>query len=452
MKLPRPSSPAELPLSGEPDRVAPNEPGRASPKAGHFRWIICTLLLLGVTKNYMDRQVLGVLKTTLQHEFGWSEIDYSNLVFAFQAAYAAGLVTMGRVVDRLGTRVGYALAMVFWSLASMAHAIGGSLGSFIVARSALGLGEAGVFPASIKAVAEWFPKRERAMATGIFNAGTNAGAIVTPLIVPWITLHWGWRWAFVITGILGFLWLAFWLRLYRKPDQHPRVGKEELAYICSDPAESVTRVKWSSLLPFRQTWTFATAKFMTDPIWWFYLFWIPDFLQRRHGLALMQIGVPIMVIYVISDVGSVMGGWLSSWLIGRGQSVNAARKLTLLLCALCVLPIVFAYRIDNTWEAVFLVGLAAAGHQGFSANLFTLTSDMFPSQAVGSVVGIGGMAGAVGGMFIAKVVGYVLQSTGSYMVPFLIAGSAYFIALAAIQILSPKLESAKFVETPLGMP
>ena len=448
MNPPRPITTARLPPSGEPDAVA-NEPGRTIVKAGLFRWIICTLLLLGVTKNYMDRQVLGVLKTTLQHEFGWTEIDYGNLVFAFQAAYAVGLVTMGRVVDRLGTRLGYALAMVFWSLASMAHAIGSSLGSFVVARSALGFGEAGVFPASIKAVAEWFPKRERAMATGIFNAGTNAGAIITPLMVPWITLYWGWRWAFVITGVLGFLWLGFWLRLYRKPEQHPRVRKEELAYIRSDPPESLTRVKWATLLSFPQTWAFATAKFMTDPIWWFYLFWIPDFLQRKHGLALIQIGVPIMVIYVISDVGSVMGGWMSSWLIGRGQSVNSARKLTLLLCALCVVPIMFAYRIDSTWGAVLLIGLAAAGHQGFSANLFTLTSDMFPTQAVGSVVGTGGMAGAVGGMFIAKVVGYVLQSTGSYMVPFLIAGSAYFIALAAIQILAPNLEPAKITETRL---
>ena len=448
MNPPRPITTARLPRSGEPDAVA-NEPGRTIVKAGLFRWIICTLLLLGVTKNYMDRQVLGVLKITLQHEFGWTEIDYGNLVFAFQAAYAVGLVTMGRVVDRLGTRLGYALAMVFWSLASMSHAIGSSLGSFVVARSALGFGEAGVFPASIKAVAEWFPKRERAMATGIFNAGTNAGAIITPLMVPWITLHWGWRWAFVITGVLGFLWLGFWLRLYRKPEQHPRVRKEELAYIRSDPPESLTRVKWATLLSFPQTWAFATAKFMTDPIWWFYLFWIPDFLQRKHGLALIQIGVPIMVIYVISDVGSVMGGWMSSWLIGRGQSVNSARKLTLLLCALCILPIMFAYRIDSTWGAVLLIGLAAAGHQGFSANLFTLTSDMFPTQAVGSVVGTGGMAGAVGGMFIAKVVGYVLQSTGSYMVPFLIAGSAYFIALAAIQILAPNLEPAKITETRL---
>jgi ACS family hexuronate transporter-like MFS transporter len=400
----------------------------------------------------MDRQVLGVLKTTLQGQFGWSEIDYGNLVFAFQAAYAVGLITMGRIVDRLGTRLGYALAMICWSLASMAHAIAGSLGSFMVARLALGFGEAGVFPASIKAVAEWFPKTERAMATGIFNAGTNAGAIIASLLVPWITLHWGWRWAFVIIGFLGFLWLGFWLRVYRRPEQHPVLRKEELAYIRSDPPEFVTKIKLANLLSFRQTWAFATAKFMTDPIWWFYLFWIPDFLQRKHGLALNQIGMPIMVIYVISDVGSVMGGWTSSCMIGRGQSVNSARKLTLLLCALCILPIVSAYRMDSTWGAVLLIGLAAAGHQGFSANLFTLVSDMFPRQAVGSVVGIGGMAGAIGGMCIAKVVGYILQSSHSYMVPFFVAGSAYFIALAAIQILAPKLQPAKIIETNVQMP
>jgi MFS transporter, ACS family, hexuronate transporter len=436
-----------LPKTAESESPSADET-RENTHIGHFRWIICALLLLGVTKNYMDRQVLGVLKSTLQHEFGWTEIDYGNLVFAFQAAYAVGLVAVGRVVDRLGTRFGYAVAMIFWSVASMGHAVASSLGSFVVARSALGFGEAGVFPASIKAVAEWFPKRERAMATGIFNAGTNAGAIITPLVVPWITLHWGWRWAFLITGFLGFVWLGFWLLMYRKPEEHPRVRKEELAFIHSDPIEPIVKINWTSLLPFRQTWAFATAKFLTDPIWWFYLFWIPDFLQRRHGLALAQIGVPIMVIYVISDVGSVMGGWTSSWLIARGNSVNLARKLTLLLCAFCVVPIVFAYQTDSTWGAVLLIGLAAAGHQGFSANLFTLPSDMFPSQAVASVVGIGGMAGAVGGMLIAKVVGYVLQSTGSYMVPFLIAGTAYFAAVASIQILAPKLEPAKPVSHP----
>ncbi|HLZ90690.1 MAG TPA: MFS transporter [Candidatus Acidoferrum sp.] len=414
-----------------------------SSRAGYFRWVICALLLLGVTKNYIDRQVLGVLKTTLQHDFGWNEIQYGNLVSYFQIAYGAGMLLMGRLIDRLGTRVGYALAMAFWSLASMAHAAAGSFATFALARTALGFGEAGVFPASIKCVAEWFPKRERALATGIFNAGTNAGAIVTPLIVPWIAVHWGWRSAFLLTGALGFVWLIFWFLLYRKPEEHPRVSKAELAYIRSDPSEPTGKIGWRALFPHRQTWTFAVGKFLTDPIWWFYLFWVPDFLQRQHGLALMNIGVPIMVIYVISDIGSVAGGWLSSRLIHRGSSVNAARKITMLICALGVTPIIFAYRIESLWGAVFLIGLAAAAHQGFSANLYTLTSDMFPARAVGSVVGIGGMAGAIGGMLIAEVVGHALQWTGSYMIPFLMAGSAYLLALFLIHLLAPKLEPAR---------
>jgi len=410
---------------------------------GHFRWVICTLLLFGVTKNYMDRQVLGVLKTTLQHDLGWNEIDYSNLVFVFQGTYAVGMVVVGRLVDRLGTRLGYALAMVFWSLASMAHAVGSSLMSFMVARSALGFGEAGVFPASIKTVAEWFPSKERALATGIFNAGTNIGAILTPLIVPWITIHWGWRVAFVATGALGFVWLVFWLLLYRPPESHPRLSKAELEYIASDRPQAAPQIKWLELLPHRQTWAFAVGKFTIDPIWWFLLFWIPDFLQRNHGLKLMQLGVPIMVIYLLADVGSVAGGWLSSWMIHRGRSVNMARKSAMLICALVVVPIAFAYRIESMWGVVLLIGLAAAAHQGFSANLFTLTSDLFPAQAVGSVVGIGGMAGAIGGMVMAKIVGYVLQWTGSYKIPFLIAGSAYLLALALVHLLSPRLEPAR---------
>ncbi len=417
-----------------------NNSAQPPSRVGYFRWVICTLLLIGVTKNYMDRQVLGVLKSTLQHNFGWNEIDYSNLVFAFQAAYAVGMVVVGRLVDRLGTRLGYALAMVFWSLASMGHAVGSSFTSFLVARSALGFGEAGVFPASIKSVAEWFPKKERALATGIFNAGSNAGAIVTPLVVPWITIHWGWRWAFIITGALGFVWLIFWLLLYRKPEEHPRVSKAELNYIRSDPQTPMVKIKWAKLIPHRQTWAFVIGKFLIDPIWWFLLFWIPDFLQRSHGLKLMQIGLPIMVIYLLADVGSVAGGWLSSSLIHRGKSVNMARKVAMLVCALSVVPIVFADRVEGLWGALLLIGLAAAAHQGFSANLFTLASDIFPGQAVGSVVGIGGMAGAFGGMVMAKIVGYVLQWTGSYMVPFFIAGSSYLVALAFIQLLTPKLE------------
>src|SRR6202790_1728701 len=414
----------------------------ASVFKGRFRWVICGLLFFGVTKNYMDRQVLGVLKGPLQHEFAWNEVDYGNLVFAFQAAYALGMIFVGRLIDRLGTRIGYAVAMVFWSLASMGHAFAFSLTSFAAARFALGFGEAGVFPASIKCVAEWFPRKERALATGIFNAGTNIGAIVTPLIVPWIAVHLGWRWAFLLTGSLGFAWLVVWLWLYRKPEEHSYCSSGEKEYIQSDPVEQTGKIKWGQLLPHKQTWAFAAGKFMIDPIWWFYLFWIPDYLQREHGLHLTQIGLPILAIYVISDIGSIGGGWLSSGLIRRGFSVNAARKWAMFLCALCVLPVATVYRISGLWPATLLIGLAAAGHQGFSANLFTLPSDLFPSRAVASVVGIGGMLGAIGGMLIAEIVGHVLQWTGSYMIPFFISASAYLIALLLIHMLSPRLEPA----------
>jgi ACS family hexuronate transporter-like MFS transporter len=277
----------------------------------------------------------------------------------------------------------------------------------------------------------------------IFNAGANVGAIITPLLVPWIAIHWGWRWAFILTGGIGFIWVVLWLMLYRKPEDHRRVSKAELEYIRSDPAGPTTRMKWLSLASYRQTWAFVVGKFLIDPVWWFYLYWGPDFLQRKHGLALMQIGVPILVIYVISDIGSVAGGWFSSSLIKRGRSVNFARKATMLICALCILPIMFAYRVESMWGAVVIIGLAAGGHQGFSANLFAVPSDTFPAQAVGSVVGMGGMAGAIGGMLIAKVVGYTLQWTGSYMVPFFIAGSSYLLALACIQLLSPRLEPVR---------
>jgi MFS transporter, ACS family, hexuronate transporter len=436
--------------SGEPDRdsaSSSNDKRGGGVFAGNFRWVICGLLFFGVTKNYMDRQVLGVLKGPLQHEFGWNEIDYGNLVFAFQAAYALGMIFIGRLIDRFGTRMGYAMAMVFWSLASMGHAIAFSLPSFVAARAALGFGEAGVFPASIKCVAEWFPRKERALATGIFNAGTNIGAIVTPLIVPWIAVHLGWRWAFLLTGALGFAWLILWLWLYRNPEQHPYCTSGERKYIQSDPVAPAGKIKWSQLLPHRQMWAFAAGKFMIDPIWWFYLFWIPDYLQRTHGLHLTQIGLPILVIYVISDLGSIAGGWFSSSLIRRGVSVNAARKWAMFLCALCVLPIACVYRLSGLWPATVLIGLAAAGHQGFSANLFTLSSDLFPSRAVASVVGIGGMAGAIGGMLIAEIVGHVLQWTGSYMVPFFIAASAYLSALLFIHLLSPKLLPARIGES-----
>jgi ACS family hexuronate transporter-like MFS transporter len=410
---------------------------------GRFRWVICAVLVLGTTKNYMDRQVLAVLKITLQHDLGWNEIDYSNLVFAFQCTYAVGLLVVGRFIDRVGTRIGYACAMVFWSLASMAHALTNSLTGFLVARSALGFGEAGVFPASMKTVAEWFPQKERALATGIFNAGSNLGAILTPLIVPWVTAHLGWRWAFLITGSLGFFWLGLWLSIYQKPEDHPRCSREELSYIRSDRVESTAKVPWLALLGLRQTWAIATGKFFTDPIWWFYLYWVPGFLQKVHGLNLTNLILPVVVIYLISDAGSVAGGWLSSALIKRGSSVNAARKVALLVCALSVMPIVLVYRTPQLWQAVLLIGLAAAGHQGFSANMFTMTTDLFPKRAVASVVGIGGMAGAVGGMLVAKIVGYVLQWTGSYFIPFLISGTAYLVALGLVQLLAPRLKPAE---------
>ncbi|HLZ12335.1 MAG TPA: MFS transporter [Candidatus Acidoferrum sp.] len=415
--------------------------------AGRFRWVICGLLFLGVTKNYMDRGVLGVLKAPLQLAFGWDEIRYGHLVTVFQFAYAAGMLCMGRLIDRLGTRVGYAVAMIFWSIASMAHAAANSFWTFAIARAALGFGEAGVFPASIKSVAEWFPKKERALATGIFNAGTSAGAIVTPLLVPRIAETIGWRWAFVLVGALGFIWLALWMAVYRKPEQHPHCSEEERKYIQSDAAPPAEKIPWARLIGYRQTWTFAAGKFLTDPIWWFYLFWIPDYMQRQHGLRLSKIGPPIFAIYLISDIGSIAGGWISSFLLRRGLSLNASRKSAMLVCAIGVLPIAAAYRVSGLWPATLLIGLAAAAHQGFSANLYTLTSDLFPTRAVGSVVGLGGMAGAVGGMLIAEVVGHVLQWTNSYMIPFFIAASAYLVALLVIHLLSPKLAPAELAQS-----
>lgn len=417
------------------------EPGPSS-SAGRQRWVVCALLFFAATVNYIDRQVIGLLKPTLQADLHWDEIDYSNIVFSFQLAYAIGLIVVGRVMDWLGTRKGFSLAVFLWSLAAMAHAGARSVFTFSLARFGLGLGESGSFPASIKTVAEWFPKKERALATGLFNSGTNVGAIVTPLVIPWLTLTYGWQGAFVATGAIGFVWLAFWLVLYRPPEQHKRVSAAELAHIRSDPAESVVPIRWSKLIGLRQTWAFAIGKFLTDPIWWLYLFWVPDFLHRNHGVNLTGMILPLLVIYNSATLGSIFGGWLSSHLLRRGWTVNAARKTAMLVCALAVVPIVAASRASNLWVAVGLVSLAAAAHQGWSANIFTVASDMFPRGAVGSVVGIGGMAGAVGGMVIAKVVGYVLQWTGSYFSVFIIAGSAYLVALAVMQLIVPKLEPA----------
>jgi ACS family hexuronate transporter-like MFS transporter len=440
----------------------PLPPATAGQRVGYYRWMICALLFFASTINYVDRQVIGILKPTLQAEFGWSEIDYADIIFAFQLAYAIAFLFAGRMIDWLGTRTGYTVALVIWSLAAIAHAeaptfgpmaaailalVGltytASVAGFIVARLALGFGEAGNFPAAIKVTAEWFPRRERALATGLFNSGTNVGALVTPLVVPWITLYWGWYWAFIITGALGLIWLFFWIPMYRAPEKHPRVSAAELAHIQSDPPDPPLHIPWTRLLKYRQTWAFALGKFLTDPVWWLYLFWIPDFLNRNYQINLSTIGPPLIAIYLVADVGSIGGGWLSSAFLKRGWTPNAGRKVAMLVCALAVVPMIFASGAKDLWMAVALVSLAAAAHQGWSANLFTLTSDMFPRQAVGSVVGLGGFAGAVGGMLIAKITGYILEASGSYLPVFFVAAFAYLTALLVIHLLVPKLEPVK---------
>jgi MFS transporter, ACS family, aldohexuronate transporter len=411
---------------------------------GHARWIVCGLLFFAASVNYMDRQVIGLLKPTLQAQFGWTEVGYSNIVLAFQLAYGASLLFIGKLIDRLGTRIGFTLAVAFWSVSAMAHAAAGSVFQFAVARFSLGVGEAGSFPASIKAVAEWFPKKERALATGLFNSGSNIGAIVTPLIVPWLTLRFGWQMAFIATGGLGALWIIAWLALYQRPDESRRVTAQELAYIRNDPESAAPApVPWRVMLRSRQAWAVGLGKFFTDPIWWVYLFWMPDFLNRNLKLDLKGMALPLFVIYTGACVGSVGGGWLSSALLKRGWSVNASRKAALLTCAVAVMPIMLAARTTNAWFAVLLVALAAGAHQGWSANIYTLASDMFPRGAVASVVGFGTLLGSIGGMLIANRVGYILQRTGSYVPVFVLAGSAYIVALVFVQALAPKLERAE---------
>ena len=427
------------------EAVAPLQPVGTMPvpdlafKIGNFRWRICALLFFATTINYVDRQVLGILAPQLQEDLGWSEIEYGYIVTSFQFAYALGFLVMGNIMDRFGTRKGFSFAIVLWSFAAMLHAIARSAFGFGIARFGLGIGEAGNFPAAIKTVSEWFPKKERSLAIGIFNSGANIGAIVAPLAVPFIALQLGWQWAFILTGALGFVWLFFWLQTYRKPEEHPKLTKTELAYIQSDVQEEGEKVSWFKLFPHRQTWAFALAKFITDPVWWFYLYWLPKYLNTSHGLTLDKIGLPLVAIYVFSDLGSIGGGWLSSFLMKKGWSVNLARKTTMLICALAVTPIFFASQTANLWVAVALISLATAAHQGWSANLFTLVSDMFPKQAVGSVVGIGGMAGAIGGMIVSTAAGYLLAETGSYVALFIIASFSYLLALLFIQFLAPKL-------------
>ena len=414
-------------------------------KTGGYRWTVCALLFFATTINYIDRQVLGILAPELQKIIGWSESEYGYIVTAFQTAYALGLLLFGRFIDRFGTRVGYSVAMLVWSVAAMAHAAVRTAFGFGVARFALGLGEAGNFPSAIKAVAESFPKKERALATGIFNAGCNVGAVVAPAVVPWITVKFGWPAAFLSTGSIGFVWVVFWILLYEVPEKKKSLSPKERAHILSDPADpGLDRIGWLSLLKHKQTWAIVLGKFMTDPIWWFYLFWLAKFLNSRFGLTLTNLGLPLIAVYLMADVGSVGGGWLSSAFIKKGWTVNRSRKTVMLICALCILPVMTASRASKLWSAVFLIGLAVAAHQAWSANIFTFASDLFPKKAVGSVTGLGGMAGAVGGMLFSTAAGHLLELTGSYVILFIISGLAYLVALGIIQLLAPRMKPVEF--------
>ncbi len=433
----------------EPSERAPNHAPSAGERlgllalsVGKYRWTICFVIFLAATINYIDRQVIGVLKPDLSKLQGWNDKQYGDIIFWFQVAYAIGMVSMGWLVDKAGTKKGFAVAASIWGLAAAGHALATDVTGFKVARFALGIGEAGMFPAAVKVIAEWFPKRERAFALGLFNSGTNVGAIVTPLMLPLIVPTLGLSASFVVTGLLALAWAGVWTATYHTPADHPRIGQAERDWIASDPTPVYPKIPWLKLLPWKQTWAFAIAKGLTDPIWWLYLFWVPDFLNKKHGLTLTKLGLPLVTIYLVSDFGSIFGGWLSSALIRSGWTINRSRKTAMLSCACLVAPIAFASQAQSTLVAVLLISLATAGHQGFSANLFTLASDLFPTRAVSSVVGLGGMAGAIGGMFIAQLAGSVLQVMGAsgYFVLFLLPPTAYLIAIALIHVLSPRLQ------------
>lgn len=414
-------------------------------RPGRVRWTICAMLFAATSINYMDRQVIGLLKPTLEYSIGITELNYGYIVAAFQVAYAVGLVGAGRLVDRLGIRTGYSLFMGVWSLAAMAHALARSAFGFGIARFFLGLGEAGNFPAAVKTVAEWFPQTERSLATGIFNSGANVGAIIAPAIIPWITLRFGWRTAFIATGLLGLPWIAWWLRNYRKPSENPTLTSTELHHIYGDAGAPLERdIPWLKLLTCRQTWAFSIAKFLTDPIWWFYLFWLPSFFDSRFHLGLSHLGLPLIIVYNISMVGSIAGGWLPAAFCGLGLDVAKARMSAMLVCAISALPVLMAGSLDSEWAAIGLLSLAAAAHQGWSANLFTTASDMFPRTAVGAVVGMGGMAGAIGGVLFSVSAGEILQLTHSYKTLFCISASTYLISIAIIRIMAPNLMKVDF--------
>ncbi|HJQ66835.1 MAG TPA: MFS transporter [Gemmatimonadales bacterium] len=412
------------------------------PAPSSYRWTVCALLFVVTTINYMDRQVLSILAPTLQAELHWSESAYAQVVYSFTLVYAFGFLLAGRWLDRSGVRRGFATAVVVWSLAAIGHALARTTAAFSAARAFLGLGESANFPGAIKSVGEWFPREERALATGIFNAGTNTGAILTPLIVPWIALTWGWRWAFVITGSLGFLWLILWLSLYRDNTLKSEPS-ESLPFKGSALPGAPFRVStsWWGLFTHRQTWAIVTGKFLADPVWWFYLYWLPKFLDATYGIKLARVALPLITVYLIADVGSITGGWLSGALLKRHWTTNRARKTAMLLMALAIVPTALAPRAGNMWAAVLIVAVAAAAHQGWSANVYTLASDMFPPSAVASISGIGGFAGAMGGVLFQWLTGRILDATGgNYASIFAICGFAYVTAWTIIHLLAPKLE------------
>jgi ACS family hexuronate transporter-like MFS transporter len=420
---------------------------------GNQRWIVVALLFFATTINYIDRQVIGLLKPTLEVEFGWSEKDYANIVMAFTAAYALGLLVFGRIIDKIGTKMGFSISIVFWSIAACLHGVVKTTFGFGVARAALGLGESGNFPAAIKTVAEWFPKKERALATGIFNSGANIGAVFAPILVPTILALYGWQEAFIITGAIGFVWLIFWLYYYEIPNRHKKVTEAELAHIHSDNEEDTGNEKpitWGTLFRVRQTYVFIVGKLLTDPIWWFFLFWLPSYFSTSFNLDLKKPGWPLVIIYMATSIGSIGGGYLSSYFIQKGWPVFKARKTAMFIFALCVLPIMSAKYATNMWVAVALISLAAAAHQAWSANIFTVASDMFPKRAISSVVGIGGMAGSVGGVLFPIFVGYILEtyrqlgdSTAGYNIIFFVCGLMYMVAWAIMHFISPKMTPYK---------
>ncbi|WP_395494841.1 MFS transporter [Acetobacter sp. KSO5] len=415
---------------------------------GKYRWIICGLLFAATTINYVDRQVLSLLKPLLEQKFDWTEKDYSYLVIVFQACYALGFVSFGKLIDRIGTRLGYAVCMFIWSIASISHAFVGGTATFAAVRGLLGFGESGNFPSALKAVSEWFPSTERSLAVGIVTAGTSIGAIMAPATVPWLAVKYGWQAAFIITGLSGFVWLIIWLRIYRLPEETTRLSPEERDYIAQDSGIAEVpefKGRWLDLLKMKETWAFALGKFMTDPIWFFILFWLPSYFSDRYHLDLQHLGFPLMAVYCSTSVGSVGGGWISSFLIGRGWKVATARRFTMLMMALLVIPLCFSAQVGSMWGMIALLSVAAAAHQGWSANIYSMPADYFSKSMIASVQGIGGMAGSIGGMFFPVFIGIILDyyrsinsiNTGYYVL-FAVCGSAYMLSWLFIQLLTRK--------------